>query len=753
MESFERNEKIIRYSIAGFFMGLVIPFLVVLTLFLEREQSFTFQALWQLHREIALLFLLDSAPFIGAYLAFRIGRTRIRELDRFNNLILTEDQKKQVITGVINDLTLGKLNTDLSDVPEDGSIRTSLASLQQTLRDNRTGEQERRREEQQRNWVSEGVAEFGDILRKHSSDLESMAYAVISRMVRYLEANQGGFFLEKADEKEHYFDLIACHAWDRKKFPDKRIKFGDGLIGAVGLEKKSYYTDKIPDSYLSITSGLGKANPRYLLIVPMVVNDRIFGVLELASFNPLPDYKIHFVERVAVNTATTLSIMESNMRTEQLLKETQAQAQKLAQQEEQVRQNIEELKSTQAEAARQAEKFISFTNSVNHTLIRAEYDTDGILLYANTKFLKKLGYSGNKEVEGKHISMFINNKDREWFDEIWKKLAGGGKHFEGYMKHITKMGQDLWTMATYTCVRQEDGSVEKILFLAIDTTEQKQQSLDFEGQIEAINRLSPKAEFTPDGKLLTCNQLFLDSLKYSDNETRSMNVFDFIVRSDQERFNEIWEQVIRGKPYQGQLRLHSRYEEELWFRITFTAVNDMYDEVEKVIFLANEISKEREMEMAARRQHEELKKKEEEMKLQSLDLQKKLEETEKEHEKNLTILGREKDSLAQTIDQLPMPLVTINNMGYILLINKAAEKHWKIRRNTLLHHKVTDLFDENQSSELMRAFVDPARAKEKMMQEQVEIRLPGNRTEEGTVSMLRTEAGDEVYASLLLHNP
>ena len=114
------------------------------------------------------------------------------------------------------------------------------------------------------------------------------------------------------------------------------------------------------------------------------------------------------------------------------------------------------------------------------------------MIYANTKFLKKLGYSGNSEVEGKHISMFVNQKDRLWFDPIWDKLSIGGKHFEGDMKHVTKQGQDLWTMATYTCVRKEDDTVEKILFLAIDTTEQKKQSLDFEGQIEALNRANIK---------------------------------------------------------------------------------------------------------------------------------------------------------------------------------------------------------------------------------------------------------------------
>ena len=94
------------------------------------------------------------------------------------------------------------------------------------------------------------------------------------------------------------------------------------------------------------------------------------------------------------------------------------------------------------------------------------------MLYANTKFLHKLGYFSNSEVEGQHISKFIDEKDREWFDPIWNRLSEGGKHYEGYMKHVSKEGQDLWAMSTYTCVRKDDGAVEKILFLAIDNTDQ-----------------------------------------------------------------------------------------------------------------------------------------------------------------------------------------------------------------------------------------------------------------------------------------
>ena len=116
--------------------------------------------------------------------------------------------------------------------------------------------------------------------------------------------------------------MVACHAYDRKKYPDKRIAWGDGLIGAVAMEKKGYYTDKIPDGYLTITSGLGKANPNYLLIEPLIWNNQVFGIIEIASFKALEEYKIQFVERVAENIATTLNTMESNLRTEKLLKET-----------------------------------------------------------------------------------------------------------------------------------------------------------------------------------------------------------------------------------------------------------------------------------------------------------------------------------------------------------------------------------------------------------------------------------------------
>ncbi len=343
--------------------------------------------------------------------------------------VQNETEKNQEIRRFTHALIAGDLNTSFNHGETDKTLSESLNKLKDTLVRNREMERQRHLDERQRNWVAQGLAEFGDILRTHSNDLESMAYAALSGLVRYLGANQGAIYITNEEKKE--LQMIACHAYERKKFPDKRIPWGDGLIGAVAVERKGFYTDKIPDGYLTITSGLGKANPNYLLIEPLIWNNQVFGIMELASFKDLEEHQLQFVVRVAENIATTLNTMESKLRTELLLKETQAQADRLVEQDEQMKQNMEALKRAQEEAALHADIFISFTNSVNHTLMRAEYDTEGKLLYANTRFLKKLGYLGMREVAGKHITMFINEKERPWFNASLEQAGQGRAPLRG----------------------------------------------------------------------------------------------------------------------------------------------------------------------------------------------------------------------------------------------------------------------------------------------------------------------------------
>lgn len=750
MFELDKKEMIIRYSAIGFVLGMVLSIFEYSLLLYARETPFSFRVFSELHTQLPVLYLLDLIAIPGLIFGALIARWRFNQLNTLSETIRKETEKNEEIKRFVHSLIAGDLHNSAELSLTEQSLSDTLYKLKDSLTRNREVERQRRLDERQRNWISEGLAEFGDILRKHSLDIETMSYAVISGLVRYLEANQGALFLTQEDAGELYLEMIACHAYDRKKFPGKRINWGDGLIGAAAIERKGYYTDKISDGYLSITSGLGKANPRYLLIEPLVWNDQVFGIIEIASFKRMEEYQIQFVQRVAENIATTINSLESKLRTEQLLKETRAQADKLLIQEEQARQHMEALKIAQEEGAKQAEIFISFTNTVNHTLMRADYNTDGTLIYANTRFLKKLGYSGNREVDGKHISMFINEKDHAWFNTLWEQLSKGGRHFEGYMKHETKLGQDLWTMATYTCVRHDDGSVEKILFLAIDSTEQKKQSIDYEGQIEAIDRLNAKAIFSPDGKLQLSNALFENSLKYTELELAQMNVFDFFGAAEQERFNEIWENVIRGEPFQGQIKMRSKFDEEQWFRATFLSVNDMYGEVEKVIFLASEMTKEKEMELASRKQHEKLVRKEEELRLASLDLKRKLEESNDLRKQEAVRFGKEIKQYLHVLEELPYSVISINNMGFVRFVNRHAEKRWKMKQKDILGNRVEQLFPGKNNSDVVAGFIDPARSKSAGVFKDQELDIPGKEKEVSDLMVINTDLVEEMLHTLII---
>jgi PAS domain S-box-containing protein len=736
--------------IYGFLAGLTITVIVFILLFSLNNEKFTFDLLINFHRDLPLLYFIDFLPPAGIILAYFLSIKHNRIILQIDERIQRETLNNDFIKSAVQNLTQGNLNAQLVLKDIDQEITSSLVNLQSRLKENREIELNTREEDNKRNWTSQGLAEFGDVLRTYSSDRENLGYAVISKLVRYLDINQGGFFIIQEQDGKRFLEMIACHAYDRNKFPDKRIGWGEGLIGAVAIEEKSYYTDKIPDGYLSITSGLGRANPRHLLIVPLVLNNEVFGVFELASFKKIEDYFIQFVERVAENTATTLNILNSNLRTEQLLKETQEQAAQLTIQEEKVRQKIIELQQTQAEAARQSEQFVSFTNTVNHTLIRAEYETDGRLIYVNTRFLKKLGYSGNREVEGKHISMFIHESDREEFDSIWKRLSRGGAHYEGYMRHVTKMGLELWTMATYTCVRNDDNSIKNILFLALDSSIQKAERLQLDGQIRAINKLSPKAEFSPDGRLLLFNDLFQLSFKYSPEEMEEKRIFDFIIHSDLERFNEIWEQVVLGNAYEGQIRMYGKSREEIWFRSILTAITDMQGEVERILFQAFNITKEKELEQFMRNQKEMLKETEEQLRLRSLDLNKKIDDMEQSWHIEKTALKKESSTYADILKHQPLPTIGVNNQGFVTIYNRAAEKYFRTSGKKVINNRIDVLLNGPQNDPVVKAFIDPGKTTIEATMKKVSLSISDHTEKEATISIIQTESGSEMIYTMII---
>lgn len=251
----------------------------------------------------------------------------------------------------------GKFESELESLSEKDLLGNSLINMREELKKAAVEEEKRRLEDEKRNWATQGIAKFGDILRQNNDNMEELSYNVISELVQYLEANQGGLFLiNNNNEDDLFIELIACHAYDRRKFLKKRIEMKEGLAGRCVQEKVSIYLTEIPEDYIYITSGLGGSNPRSLLLVPMLLNEEIFGVIEIASFKFFEDYQIDFVEKIGESIASTFSGVRINFKTTLLLEQTKQQAEEMQAQEEEMRQNLEELQATQEQSARREEE-------------------------------------------------------------------------------------------------------------------------------------------------------------------------------------------------------------------------------------------------------------------------------------------------------------------------------------------------------------------------------------------------------------
>ncbi len=246
----------------------------------------------------------------------------------------------------------GKFDTSFSPLSEHDTLGNALLKMRNNLK--ATAEEDRKR-----NWATEGLAKFADILRTNHG-LKLLAESAIKQLVNYLGANQGGLFvLNDSESHDVRLELVACYAFERKKFLEKSVQIGEGLLGQAYLERASIYLTEVPDRYVRIISGLGDGRPNCLLIVPLQVNNTVEGVIELALFRKLEQYEINFVEKLAESIASALARVKINERTRLLLEESQEKAEQMRAQEEEMRQNMEELSATQEEMHRKESGYLS----------------------------------------------------------------------------------------------------------------------------------------------------------------------------------------------------------------------------------------------------------------------------------------------------------------------------------------------------------------------------------------------------------
>ena len=365
----------------------------------------------------------------------------------------------------------GNLDKEFEILSDNDVLGNSLLEMRKSLKVANEQETLRKLEDQKQNWATQGIAKFGEILRQNTDDMQEFSYHIISNLVKYIEGNQGGIFIINDDDKNDIFvELLASYAYERRKYMEKRIEPGVGLIGRCVQEQKSIYMTDLPDDYVNITSGLGQSVPNALLIVPLKVNDEIFGIVELAGFNEFEDHVIKFVEDVGESIASTISTTKINIKTNLLLEQSQQQSEEMLAQEEEMRQNMEELQATQEEAGRKSSEMQGLLDALNTANLVIEYDLDGNIISVNDNYLKLIGVTRDQLIGAHHTdNMELTKTQKKDIEQFWIDLRNGIAKKE--TDRIEFGGNHYVFVATYTPIFDADGNPVKVLKIATDITE------------------------------------------------------------------------------------------------------------------------------------------------------------------------------------------------------------------------------------------------------------------------------------------
>jgi len=286
--------------------------------------------------------------------------------DNVNQLAANLTTQVRAIAEVATAVTKGDLTRSITveALGEVAALKDNLNEMIRNLKDTTLKNSEQ-------DWLKTNLAKFSRMLQGQK-DLLTVGKLILSELAPVISAQQGVFYTmdSSKDDGELYLKLLASYAHRERKDFNDRFKLGEGLVGQCALEKEKILLTNVPRNYMAIGSGLGKASPLNVLVLPVVFEGQVKAVMELASFDRFSPTHQAFLDQLTESIGIVLNTIEANTRTEDLLKQSQSLAKELQSQQLELQQtnqqlgekaklladqNVEvERKNTEVEQARQA---------------------------------------------------------------------------------------------------------------------------------------------------------------------------------------------------------------------------------------------------------------------------------------------------------------------------------------------------------------------------------------------------------------
>jgi HAMP domain-containing protein/signal transduction histidine kinase/CheY-like chemotaxis protein len=207
-----------------------------------------------------------------------------------------------------------------------------IAALKDTINEMIINLKETTRKNTEQDWLKTNVARFTSMVQGQR-DLLTVCKLVLSELAPLVNAQQGIFYINDAQDGEPMMKLFASYAYRERKSVSNVFHAGEGLVGQCAMEKERFVLTNVPNDYIKISSGLGESTPLSIVVLPVLFEGQVKAVIELASFHQFSDIHLGFLDQLTDSMGIVLNTIAATMRTEELLKQSQALAEELQSQQ------------------------------------------------------------------------------------------------------------------------------------------------------------------------------------------------------------------------------------------------------------------------------------------------------------------------------------------------------------------------------------------------------------------------------------
>jgi signal transduction histidine kinase/CheY-like chemotaxis protein/HAMP domain-containing protein len=277
-----------------------------------------------------------------------VSGTWKRLTENVNELAGNLTRQVRAISEVASKVAAGDLDQSISveaagEVAElKDSINAMVVSLREMVQASRD-----------QDWLKSNLASIGSMMQGHR-DLEVVADLIMEELAPLVGAQHGTFFLAEESGGETRLRLIAGYGLRADKNAPIQYRIGQSLIGQVAKSKRPIVVDEIPQGYIKISSGLGEAPPANLAVLPVMFEDKVQGVVELASFTKFSKVQIDFLEQLTETLGVSVNAIIANARTDALLEQSQRLTAELQARSQELQSRSEELQLSNADLEEKA---------------------------------------------------------------------------------------------------------------------------------------------------------------------------------------------------------------------------------------------------------------------------------------------------------------------------------------------------------------------------------------------------------------